>query len=92
MVAAYTDERRENDLGDSKTVWRVALETGGQEAPPLRIEKIGRPNENLRELYPYMDFHFTLVYRLHFPKVAQAPAVLRIASGVGMAELTFEQL
>src|SRR5581483_350713 len=90
VVAAYTEIPRENDLGDVKSIWRVALLTPGGELSPTAIDHLGRPDENAEALYPYMD-RFSKTYRIHFPKVHQGPVTLLIASGIGKAELRFDR-
>ena len=90
VVAAYTESPRENDLGDPGSIWRVALLTPGGQLLPTSIDHLGRANENLQALYPYMD-RFIHAYRIHFPKVSQGPVTLLFASGIGQAELRFEQ-
>jgi hypothetical protein len=89
IVAAYTEVPRENDLGASGSIWRIALQTSSGELLPTRVDSLGRANENLQALYPYMD-RFIRAYRIHFPKVSQGPVTLLIASGIGKAELKFE--
>ena len=91
LVGGYTDRPRDNNLGDVQSIWRVALETPGGELAPTRIEQLGRPDDNLRKLYPYLDL-FSRAYRVHFARVPEGPVTLRIASGIGIADLTFERL
>ena len=91
IVAMYTEIPRENDLGDTSSIWRVALVTPAGELAPIAIDHLGRADENMQALYPYMD-RFIRAYRIHFPKVGQGPATLLIASGVGKAELRFDRL
>jgi hypothetical protein len=91
IVAVYTDVPRENDLGDVKSLWRVALRTPAGELVPTVIDRLGRPDENMQTLYPYMD-RYSHAYRIHFPKVTQGPVTLFIASGIGQAELKFDSL
>jgi hypothetical protein len=91
VVGAYTDRVRDNNLADKTSLWRVALETPAGELTPTKVEALGRPDENLRKLYPYLDV-FMRVYRVHFTPVATGPVTLRISSGVGKADLTFERL
>jgi hypothetical protein len=90
MVAVYTDVPRQNDLGEAKSIWRIALLTPAGELAPTLIDRLGRADANLSALYPYMD-RYTRAYRIHFPKVAQGPVTLLIASGVGKAELKFDR-
>jgi hypothetical protein len=90
VVAAYTEIPRENDLGDARSIWRIALLTPTGELTPSGIDRLGRADENMQALYPYMD-RFIRAYRIHFPKVAEGPVTLLIASGIGKAELRFEQ-
>jgi hypothetical protein len=91
ILSAYTDVPRENDLGSPKSMWRIALETPAGELLPTRVESFGRPDENTCVLYPYMD-RYARAYRVHFAHVSQGPVTLVIASGVGKAELKFDQL
>ncbi len=91
VVAVYTEVPRENDLGDTASIWRVALETPAGELAPVSVDKLGRADANMQALYPYMD-RFIRAYRIHFPKVAQGPVTLLIASGAGKAEMKFDHL
>ncbi len=91
VVGAYTDRVRDNNLADKVSLWRIALETQAGELAPTKVALIGRPDDNLRKLYPYLD-PFQKVYRIEFPRVAQGPVTLRIASGQGIADLKFERL
>lgn len=91
VVAVYTEVPRENDLGDTGSIWRIALVTPTGELLPIAVDRLGRADENMQALYPYMD-RFIRAYRIHFPKVGQGPATLLIASGAGKAELKFDQL
>jgi hypothetical protein len=90
VVAAYTEIPRENDLGDARSIWRVALMTPAGELSPTSIDRLGRADENMQALYPYMD-RFIRAYRIHFAKVPEGPVTLLIASGIGKAELRFDQ-
>lgn len=91
VLGAYTDRPRENNLNEVTSIWRIALETPDGELLPLKVELLGKPDENLIQLYPYLDA-FSRVYRVHFPRAERGPVVLRVASAVGKADLPFERL
>ena len=92
VVGAYTDRPRDNDLAANKSIWRIALETPGGELLPLKVEQLDRNlNPNLHALYPELNI-FSRVYRVHFARVSDGPVTLRLASGIGLADIKFERL
>jgi hypothetical protein len=92
IIGAYTDRPRDNNLADSTSTWRIALESPGGELLPIKVEALGRfLNPNLHALYPQLDI-FSRVYRIHFAHVPEGPVTLRLASGIGLADMKFERL
>jgi hypothetical protein len=72
----YTPDRQSNDWNERESVWRLALDVGFGEVPPLRIERYDRPfNAEMRALYPYVD-DYSVAYAIHFP-APQAPPGFR---------------
>jgi hypothetical protein len=96
FVGVHLDDYRFDDFDRKDTIWRVALIVNGQEVTPLKVERIGRANVNLRALYPYLDDFWT-AYRFRFVKKTAAGAelipegteqvTLRFASSLGSADL-----
>ena len=99
MLAVHSNERRFDDLSRPESVWRLALVSEAGEAEPLSVEKLPRPDANLRALYPYLDTYWT-GYRVHFPRTfangaqvlpQKAQTVLvRLSSSLGKAELRWD--
>ena len=93
MVSFYADDPKDDDLGTSGSVWRVALVVEGEgEALPLEIRS-QRADAQVRELYPSIG-DFDTVYRVRFARwkgapLAGRPFLLRIAGPEGRLELRF---
>ena len=69
LVSLYTPILEWNEMGSPRSIW--AIEIPRVDAPPVRpssIERIARPDANLRALYPYVT-PFGAAYRLRFPRV-----------------------
>ncbi len=98
-VGLFANERRFDDLGSPGSFWRVALITPSGEAVPSRVERVTRPDPNLRGLYPFVDEGWT-VYRFSFERAPKdgpallppetAKVTLKVASALGRAELSWE--
>jgi hypothetical protein len=90
FLGVHANNPRHEDFDRANSIWRLALVVGQSEVTPTGIERIGRPDENLRSLYPYLR-EFWVGYRVQFPRVsASGQRVLKIASSLGKALLTFE--
>jgi hypothetical protein len=88
MLGMFVDPPKDNKLGPSSN-WQVTLVAPGVELEPEKIENLGRPNENQRTLFPFLD-NFWRIYRLTFPVVkTPGPWTLRIASDIGVANLIY---
>jgi hypothetical protein len=88
ILGMFVDPPRDNKLGPSSN-WQVTLVVPGAEVNPERIEDLGRPTENQRTLFPFLD-NFWRIYRLTFPlQKAQGPWTLRVASDIGAANLIY---
>jgi len=99
FVGLYTAESRWNDLSSPDTIWRIELEApDGGVVLPARVERIQRPNANVRALYGYLTPFWT-AYRVRFPaydaegrRVVREGGTLRmrLTSAVGAATPTWE--
>jgi len=88
MLGMFVDPPKDNKLGPSSN-WQVTLVVPGAELSPEHIEDMGRPTENQRMLFPFLD-GFWRIYRLTFPVVkTPGPWTLRIASEIGVANLIY---
>jgi hypothetical protein len=88
ILGMFVDPPRDNRLGPASN-WQVTLLVPGAELTPERIDDLGRPTENQRTLFPFLD-SFWRIYRLSFPPVkAIGPWTLRIASDIGAANLIY---
>lgn len=97
VVGLHTDEARWNDLSSPTSIWRLLLRyPDGTTVAPVSIERIGRPDANVRALYPYLQ-PFVVGYRVRFPAAvegaalgkAQGDLVLMLSSAVGYASPTW---
>ncbi len=91
FVAVHANDYRFDDFDRPNSMWRVVLVANGQEMAPLSMVRLGRTTTEIRSYYPYME-SFWVGYRLQFPKqplAAQQNFVLKLASALGQAELTF---
>ncbi len=94
VVGFYTADSEWNDLSSSESIWRVDLVLpDGKTVEPLAVERVVRPNANMRALYGWLA-PFWQAYRVRFPGVdasgapllrAGAPFELRITSALGKA-------
>ncbi len=101
LVAMNTTDASENDLESSHSIWRVALSAdGGPQTLPQNVERLGRPDAQLRELFPYAG-DFYVAYRVRFPIHFASGATLipddariltlHLAGPRGRAELTWDR-
>jgi hypothetical protein len=99
FMAVYTPDNRWNDLGKDDTIWRLTLSGAGESAVgPAEVSPI-KVDENLRAVYPYIT-RFDKVYLVRFPltdplhhvviDAATPQFSLRVASALGVAEMTWE--
>ena len=73
FAVTYMPDRTANDWNEPQSVWRIALNQGGGEAPPDRVQRFERPfSAELRALYPYIDDYST-AYLLRFPERSTVP-------------------
>jgi len=93
LVAFYTHEPQDDDLGSRNSVWRVALVVEGEgEELPVEIRP-ERADAQVRELYPFVG-DFDTVYRVRFARwkgapLAGRPFLLRIAGPEGRMEFRY---
>jgi hypothetical protein len=92
LVSLFTTDPRDNDLDDSRTVWRVALVLPEGDLLPAEIRAV-RVDTLLRDLSPFIR-EFDTVYRVRFPKVKGDPLerrsfTLRIAGSEGTMDFAY---
>jgi hypothetical protein len=74
FVVMRTPDRNWNDLEAKNSVWRVAVDFGGGEFEPEKVERLERPfSAELQKLYPYLD-EYAVAYVLRFPAAAASAA------------------
>jgi len=98
FFGVQTEKRRWNDLDSDHSLWRVALHTGAGEVTPVQIDRIDRPDVNLRGLYFYLG-DFWVGYRVRFPSAlpdgrplvspGETQLVVKVDSALGHAHLEF---
>jgi hypothetical protein len=98
FFGVHTEKRRWNDLDRNPSLWRVALHTSAGEVTPVLVERIQRPNVNLRGIYVYLG-DFWVGYRVRFPAAlpdgrplvgpGETQLVLKLDSALGHAHLDF---
>lgn len=98
FFAVHVNLRVWDDFDRPGSIWRLALRTPQGEVTPAQVDRVGRPDLNLRALYPYVGDFWT-AYRVRFPTTFPdgRPVVLAedkqmtlsLASAVGKAEMTF---
>lgn len=88
-LAVHANDPKMDDFDRVGSMWRVALVADGRELTPQSIERIGRTTTDQRSIYTYME-PFWVGYRVRFIKPgATTSMVLKIASSVGKAELSY---
>jgi hypothetical protein len=89
FMGVHANNPRHEDFGRPQSLWRLALASESAETTPTKVERVGRPDENLRSLFPYLR-EFWVGYWLHFPKLSTGAEklTLRVASSLGRAELS----
>jgi hypothetical protein len=93
LVAFYTHDPKDDDLGAKDSIWRVALVVEGEgEELPVEIRP-ERADAQVRELYPAIG-DFDTLYRVRFARWKGAPLsgrpfLLRIAGPEGKIEFRF---
>lgn len=89
FVGFYTADNSWNDLSSPTSIWRVEVQyPDGSTGTPTVLERVVRPNANLRALYPYLT-PFWDAYRIRFPRGSlekEGFLTLRLSSSVGTAE------
>lgn len=95
-LGTFTQDPKFDDFDTRSSIWRIALVSGSGDVLPAEIQRVGRVNQNVRALYPYMG-EFWVEYRVKFPKVrpdgtpvlpeAEDRVLLRVASTLGRADL-----
>lgn len=91
FLAVHANDPKADDFGRPQSPWRVALVTKSGEREPVSIERLGRTNTELRAAYSYLEPFWT-GYRVRFTALApgeERGMVLRLASSLGQADLTF---
>ena len=91
FLGVHLNDHRYDDLDKRDSTWRLALVAPSGDVTPLKVERVGRSNLNLRALYPYLDDFWT-AYRVRFPR-ALPPGTARLevhlASALGQASFEF---
>lgn len=92
VLCFYTADSRSNDLDAPRSVWRVALKTGGEDLLATRVTSIDS-DATMVGLFPYVG-PFDVVYRVFLPKVPAGPLdrgafVLQLASTLGKVDLDY---
>jgi hypothetical protein len=84
FAVMHTPDRNWNDLDSKTSIWRVAVDFGGGQFEPEKVERLERPfSAELQKLYPYLD-EYAVAYVLRFPAAAAAAApVVSAASAAG---------
>ncbi len=98
FFGVHVNNYRFDDFDRPNSIWRVALVTETVETTPLKVQRVGRADLNLRAIYPYLD-DFWVAYRIRFPITTRngdpvvppgtSTVLLRIASTLGKAEMRF---
>lgn len=99
FVGFFTESPSWNDLDASDSMWRTELLVDESTVVlPLEIQRIARPNPNVRALYPYLG-SFSRAYRVRFPRKGEGgvPLVgpgattltLRVSSAVAHGHLSW---
>jgi len=98
ILGVHANERRFDDFSRRESIWRVALVSSAGEALPLEIERLHRPDPNMRAVYPYIE-QFWTAYLIRFPRSfpdgrpvipETGSFVLRFSSTLGRADLVFD--
>ncbi|BDG08861.1 hypothetical protein [Anaeromyxobacter paludicola] len=90
VVALFTPDKGENDLGDKRSPWRIALVLPDGEVLPDRVDELD-PGASPRALYPFLG-DFQVLYRVRFVRftgraaLETMPFSLRIAGPSGKLE------
>jgi hypothetical protein len=91
FFAVHANDYKFDDFEKRDTMWRMVLIVGGEELPPVSVERLGRTNTEMRSYYSYME-SFWVGYRVRFPARTLAPGQkfsLKLASALGQAELPY---
>ena len=91
FFAVHANDYRFDDFDKANTMWRMVLVVGGEELPPVSVERLGRTNTEMRSYYSYME-SFWVGYRVRFPARSLASGQtfrLKLASALGQAELVY---
>lgn len=68
MLAMVTQEPEWNDLGDKRSIWRLALVTdSGKEVEPIDILRIKPITTTHKTFFPQIEL-FSSAYRIRFPR------------------------
>lgn len=68
LVAAYVNEKRLNDFGETDSVWKIYLTVGGgKRLKPAEIKKIKYADPTIRHFYSYVT-PWKWAYIVKFPK------------------------
>jgi hypothetical protein len=98
FIGVHTPDRKVNDLDRPSSIWHVALASQAGEVTPIDVERVSRPDANLRGIYFYLA-DFWVGYVVRFPAVladgrplvapGDANVSLRIDSALGHARMEF---
>lgn len=99
LMGVHVDNPQWNDFDRDTTIWRVSLVGPGGEVTAAGIERVGRPDVNLRGIYTYLSDFWT-AYRVRFPTTrpdgrpllgaGDKQLTLRVSSAAGKLDLVFD--
>jgi hypothetical protein len=99
FLGVYVYDYHYDDFDRPASIWNVELVTPAGAVHPLRVERLGRADMEMRAYYPYTGI-FWVGYRLRFPSLfangslvipeSAEWVLLRLASSLGKAELRMQ--
>jgi hypothetical protein len=88
FAVVYIPDKTANDWQHKDSIWRLALNLGLGEQPPLKVARYEVPfSAELRALYPYLD-DYSVAYRIQFDAPAPPPG----APGAPPVTFTFNEV
>ncbi|MBS2030948.1 MAG: hypothetical protein JST54_23800 [Deltaproteobacteria bacterium] len=98
FMGVSTAVRKVNDFGTANSIWRISLSTSTGEVTPILIDRISKPDDNLRGIYFYLG-DFWVGYRMVFPSTlpngqpvippGEKTVTFKLDSALGHAKLEF---
>lgn len=91
FVSFYSYSFRESDLAKRDAVWKLSLETDGQNAQPIKIEKLSKPTSYHKRIFNYIDT-WSSCYFVSFAKkqTSEDDLHLKINGPTGKGQLTWK--